>query len=55
LIDAGLVNELWLIVYPLIAGKGKALFATRECRRGLELRELKQLPNGRVSLIYGMG
>ena len=27
-IDAGLVDELRLIVYPLIAGEGKALFAT---------------------------
>jgi len=28
LIDAGLVDELRLIVYPLIAGAGKTLFAT---------------------------
>ena len=38
LIDAGLVDQLRLIVYPLIAGEGKALFATAESRRGLELR-----------------
>jgi dihydrofolate reductase len=55
LIDAGLVDELRLIVYPLIAGDGKALFATTECRRGLELRKIQQLQGGRVSLIYGMG
>ena len=55
LIDAGLVDELRLIVYPLIAGEGKALFATTEHRRGLELRQVQQLPNGRVSLIYGIG
>ena len=54
LIDAGLVDELRLIVYPLIAGEGKALFATAE-RRGLELRKVKQLQGGRVSLIYGAG
>lgn len=53
-IDAGLVNELQLIVYPLIAGEGKALFATTERRRGLELRKIQQLPDGRVSLIYGI-
>jgi dihydrofolate reductase len=54
-IDAGLVDELRLIVYPLIAGVGKALFATTEIRRGLELRTVQQLPEGRVSLVYGIG
>src|SRR3954464_7598371 len=55
LIDAGLVDELRLITYPLIAGEGKALFATTERRRGLELRKVQQLQDGRVSLIYGIG
>lgn len=54
LIDAGLVDELRLIVYPLIAGEGKALFGTTERRRGLDLRKVQQLPDGRVSLIYGI-
>ncbi len=54
LIDAGLVDELRLIVYPLIAGEGKALFATTERRRGLELQNVQQLQGGRVSLIYGI-
>jgi len=35
LIDCGLADELRLIVYPLIAGPGRALFATE--RRQLEL------------------
>jgi dihydrofolate reductase len=55
LIDAGLVDELRLIVYPLITGEGKALFATTERRRGLELRKVQQITDGRVSLIYGIG
>jgi dihydrofolate reductase len=55
LIDAGLVDELRLIVFPLMAGKGKALFATTERRRGLELRKVQQLQGGRLSLIYGIG
>ena len=55
LIDAGLVDELRLIVYPLIAGEGKALFAATERRRGLELRKVQQLQDGRVGLIYGIG
>lgn len=53
-IDAGLVDELRLIVYPLIAGEGKTLFAMME-RRRLELRKVQQLSDGRVSLIYGIG
>ena len=52
LIDAGLVDELRLIVYPLIAGGGKALFATSGRRRGLQLRRVQTLAGGRVSLIY---
>jgi dihydrofolate reductase len=55
LIDAGLVDELRLILYPLIAGEGKALFATTERRRELELRKVQQLQGGRVSLIYRIG
>jgi len=55
LIDAGLVDELRLIAYPLIAGEGKALFATTKRRRGLELRKVQQLQGGRLSLIYGIG
>jgi dihydrofolate reductase len=54
LIDAGLVDELRLIMYPLIAAEGKALFATTERRRGLESRKVEQLPDGRVRLIYGI-
>jgi dihydrofolate reductase len=53
LVDAGLVDELRLIVHPLIAGDGKALFATTE-RRGLELRKVQQLQGGRVSVVYGI-
>jgi dihydrofolate reductase len=55
LIDAGLVDELRLIVYPLFAGEGKALFATTKRRHGLELRKAQQLQGGGVSLIYGIG
>jgi dihydrofolate reductase len=54
LIDAGLVDELRLIVYPLIAGEGKALFTTTKLRRELELRKVQQLQSGRLSLIYGI-
>jgi dihydrofolate reductase len=53
-IDAGLVDELRLMVYQLISGEGgKALFATTKCRRGLELRSVQQLQGGRLGLICG--
>jgi dihydrofolate reductase len=55
LIDGGLVDELRLIVYPVIVGRGKALFATTAQRRNLELRKAQQLPDGRVSLVYAIG
>ena len=55
LIDAGLVDELRLLVYPLIAGDGKALFATTQRRRGLDLREAEPLGDGRLKLIYAIG
>ncbi|MBF6222506.1 dihydrofolate reductase family protein [Nocardia abscessus] len=54
-IDAGLVDELRLIVYPLIAGEGTGLFATSEKRRAVELRNVEQLPDGRLGLIYEIG
>jgi dihydrofolate reductase len=54
LIDAGLVDELQLTVYPLIAGDGKPLFAATERRRRLELKRVEQLPAGLVNLIYGI-
>ena len=49
--------EAWSEDYgltPLIAGEGKALFANRERRRALQLRQVQQLSDGRVSLIYGV-
>jgi dihydrofolate reductase len=55
LIAAGLADELRLIVYPLIAGAGKALFAKTQDRRELELRHMQRLPDGRVSLVYQIG
>jgi dihydrofolate reductase len=54
LIDARLVDEVRLILYPLIAGKGKALFETTTLRHALELRDVQQLAGGRVLLIYGV-
>jgi dihydrofolate reductase len=52
LIGGGLVDELRLIVYPLIAGEGKALFATTDHRQAFRLRKVEKLRGGRASLVY---
>lgn len=54
LLDAGLVDELRLIVYPLIAGNGKELFTSASRRRALELRTVKPLDGGKIFLTYGI-
>jgi dihydrofolate reductase len=54
-IDAGLVDELRLLVYPLVVGGGKALFDAMERRHALELRKAESLPDGRISLVYALG
>lgn len=54
LIDAGLLDELRLIVHPLIAGPGKTLFATTAHRRKLALRKVRELGDGLISLAYAI-
>lgn len=52
LIEAGLVDELRLIVYPLIAGEGRGPFAAAVQRRDLRLTKADWMPDGRLSVIY---
>jgi dihydrofolate reductase len=54
LMDAGLVDELRLILYPLVTGPGTALFGTTETRRALELQKVEQLEGGLVKLVYAI-
>ena len=49
LLDAGLLDEIRLIVHPLTVGSGKALFPSR---RALELVAAAPLAGGRVGLTY---
>lgn len=54
LTDAGLVDELRLIVCPLIAGAGRPLFETTRHRCGLRLQGASPLEGGQVRLVYAV-
>jgi len=51
-VDAGLVDELRLIVVPIVLGGGKALSKNVKNRHSLKLLESKKLPGGKVYLRY---
>jgi dihydrofolate reductase len=52
LMNLGLVDELRLMVNPLILGGGKALFKDVRDRHTLKFVQAKPLKTGKVSLIY---
>jgi dihydrofolate reductase len=52
LMSHDLVDELRLMVFPIVVGKGKHLFEDGEDRRILELLDSKTLGTGVVSLAY---
>jgi dihydrofolate reductase len=54
LIDAGQVDELHVISYPLLAGPGKVLFGQLEHRRQLQLLSFRDLGAGRFRMSYGL-
>ena len=54
LMNLGLIDELRILVNPLILGGGKALFKDVKERYTLELTGAKPLKSGKVSLIYSV-
>jgi dihydrofolate reductase len=52
--DLGLVDELRLLVNPLILGGGKALFKDVKGRHTLKLSGAKPLKSGKVALTYSV-
>jgi dihydrofolate reductase len=52
LMNQGLIDEVHLMVNPLILGGGKALFKDVKERHTLKLIEAKPLKSGKISLIY---
>lgn len=54
MLEAGLIDELWLSVHPILLGSGKQLFKKQEHRINLKLLESKTYDTGLVSLRYGI-
>jgi dihydrofolate reductase len=52
LIDQGLVDELRLMVYPVVLGDGKRLFGATADKRPLRLKESKTVGDGVEILVY---
>jgi dihydrofolate reductase len=52
LMNLGLIDELRLMVHPLVLGGGKALFKDVKERHALKLVRAKPLKSGKVSLTY---
>ncbi len=52
LLEHGLADEVWLIVYPVLLGVGKRFFAEGTPPRSFELASTKALPSGIVVNAY---
>jgi class 3 adenylate cyclase len=52
LLDVDLVDELRLVVFPVLLGSGKRLFRDESSRHELRLVSSRQLPSGAVILTY---
>jgi dihydrofolate reductase len=52
LLNEDLIDELRLIVHPIVLGKGRALFSGVNERRSLDLVEAKATDSGRVVVTY---
>ncbi|MFI0366592.1 dihydrofolate reductase family protein [Actinomadura sp. 1N219] len=52
LLDQDLLDEVRLVVSPVLVGTGRRLFMEKASHKALELIESKPLPHGVLSLVY---
>ncbi len=52
LLNEGLIDELRLIVHPVVLGKGRGLFESINERLSLDLSQVKSTESGRVIVCY---
>ncbi|RIQ20406.1 dihydrofolate reductase family protein [Jiangella rhizosphaerae] len=52
LVAAGLVDEYWLKINPVVVGRGSSMFAGIGERRALTLRDATTYPSGTIAAIY---
>jgi dihydrofolate reductase len=52
LAQAGLIDELQIVVNPILLGKGRTLFATVDRKIGLKRTQARPFGNGNVVLYY---
>ena len=52
LMQHGLIDELHMMIFPIVLGQGKRLFENHETSTVLKLIETKSLPNGVIVLHY---
>jgi dihydrofolate reductase len=52
LLDHGLVDELRLMVFPVVLGAGKRLFGDTSAKKRLRLADSKTVGDGVTILIY---
>ena len=52
LLNEGMLDELRLIVHPIILGKGQGLFSGVNKRRSLDLVQARSIESGRVIVTY---
>jgi dihydrofolate reductase len=52
LVTAGLVDEYWLKITPVVVGHGGAMFSGLTSQQTLKLRSSKAYPSGMVAAVY---
>ncbi|MGC4938834.1 dihydrofolate reductase family protein [Kribbella sp. DT2] len=52
LVAAGLVDEYWFKVHPMVVGRGRSMFFDVKDRTALKLRSVRSFPSGSLGVVY---